>query len=552
MKIYAALAQAFLDEEVDTIFSLMGDANMYWMTSLLDSGKVTNVHVRHENSAVAMADGYARSTGKVGVATMTSGPGLTQAATAIIGAKRYGVPMVLFAGDTIPGDATALQYIDHHAFAKMCDVHCEPVLTPGRALDAVQTAFHRARSLREPVILSVPMTMRHAELPFEYEYVPSSLLVAREGKTVPSNQSLDDAAGLIASSRRPVIIVGQGALAGETLRAVEELGDRIGALYATSLLAKGALADSPWSLGVAGTFSLPETEHVLRESDLVIGVGASLNKYTRQEGYLFPNARTIQIVDRPAAAMAHSLPVTCYLQGDATLTVQALAALLAEGDYENDGGRKAFKPREYDPFENNDLGTVGPEEEAMDPRDLVAAVEAAIPDGAIVVAGAGHFWSFTNKGLTGRGGRRFLCSLGFGSIGQTLPIAIGAAVGNPDLPVVMIDGDTGVLVHLLELDGAVRHRLKLLSIVMDDDAMGAELHKLRMHGETPDAALIPTPDLAKITEGLGGSGAVVRSADELAKELASYDWNTVHLIDAKMSQSIVDVTSVQANEIKRG
>ena len=550
MKVYEAMARAFLDEEVDAIFSLMGDGNMYWMAHLLELGSVTNVHARHENAAVAMADGYARTTGRVGVATVTSGPGLTQAATAIIGAARYHVPMVIFAGDTIPGDQLALQYIDHRAFATLCGIHWEPVLTPGRALDAVRAAFHRARTLHEPVLLSVPMTLKGKDLPGDYQYLPSSSLIHREGRPVPGAAALDDAAGLIASARKPVIIVGQGAVSPEALPAVERLGDRIGALYATTLLAKGALGDSPYDLGTSGTFSLPHAERALGEADLVIGVGASLNKFTQQDGYLFEKARTIQIVDRPAAAMIHSFPVTCYLQGDAALTVQALDDLLAEGDYHGDGMRATYVKPEYDPFENNTLGQVDAEENAMDPRALVAVLEQAIPDGAIVVHGAGHFWSFTNKGLTGRRGRRYFCSLGFGSIGQTLPIAIGSAVGNRGVPVVMIDGDTGVMVHLLELDAAVRHNLKLLSVILDDDAMGAELHKLRLAGVCADASIVPTPDIAGITRALGGTGTLVRTEDELRRELQSFDWQTVHLIDAKISRSISDITAVSANEIK--
>jgi acetolactate synthase-1/2/3 large subunit len=550
MKVYEAMARAFLDEEVDTIFSLMGDGNMYWMAHLLELGSVTNVHARHENAAVAMADGYARTTGRVGVATVTSGPGLTQATTAVIGAARYNVPLVIFAGDTIPGDQLALQYIDHRAFATLCGIHWEPVLTPGRALDAVRAAFHRARTLHEPVLLSVPMTLKGKDLPGEYEYLPSSALIRREGLAVPSAAALDDAAGLIASARKPVIITGQGAASPEALSAIERLGNRIGALHATTLLAKGALGDSPYDLGTSGTFSLPHAEKALGEADLVVGVGASLNKFTQQDGYLFAQARTIQIADRPAAAMIHSLPVTCYLQGDAAETVRALDDLLAGGDYHGDGMRPAYVKPEYDPFENNALGEVGAEENAMDPRALVAVLEQAIPDGAIVVHGAGHFWSFTNKGLTGRRGRRYYCSLGFGSIGQTLPIAIGAAIGNRNVPVVMIDGDTGVMVHLLELGAAVRHNLRLLSVILDDDAMGAELHKLRLAGVSADATIVPTPDIAGISRALGGTGSLVRTIDELTREMQSFDWQTVHLIDAKISRSVSDITAVSANEIK--
>jgi thiamine pyrophosphate-dependent acetolactate synthase large subunit-like protein len=536
------MARAFADEGVDTLFSLMGDANMYWMASLLDLG-VANVHVRHENAAVAAADGYARATGKVGVATVTSGPGLVHAGTALTGAARYGVPLVLFAGDTVPGDAAALQWIDHRAFAAVCGVHCEYVVAPGRALDAVRAAFARARSLREPVLLSVPMNIQDAELPGEYAYGPAPA----PDVVVPSPEALDDAAGLIAFSQRPIIVVGDGALAGGALDAVTVLGDRIGALYATTLRAKGALADSPWGLGVAGTFAVPATQEAFKEADLVIGVGASLNHFTRQEGFLFPQARTIQIADRPAAAIAQAEPVTRFLQGDARRTVELLTELLDTADVGATGFRATFDPAPFDPYA--DQARVEGAPDGMDPRELVERLDAAIPDGALVVSGAGHFWGFVARGLTGRGGRQFMYALGFGSIGQALPVAVGAAVGRPDTPVVIVDGDSSILFHLAELDTAARLGCRLLAVVMDDDAMGAELHKLVLRGVRSEDAVVRTPDLARTVEGLGATGSLARTGEELTTQLEGYDWRSVALIQAKMTRDVVDVASVMGNKV---
>lgn len=553
MKVYEAMAKAFLEEfeaaSIDALFSYMGDANMYWMSTLLDQSAVRNVHVRHENAAVAMADGYARATGKTGVATVTSGPGLAHVATALTGAARYRVPLVLFAGDTAPHDTSALQYVDQAKFAELCGVHLEPVTSPANALAAVQAAFYRAATRSEPVLLSVPMNIQDADLPGQYEYTPSTELIQR-GAGVPDAESLDEAAGLLASARRPVILIGNGAVAGGALDAITSLGDRIGALYATTLLAKGTLDDSPWSIGISGTFSSPQAEQVLGDADLVIGVGASMNRFTAQDGFLFPNARTIQILDRPASEGAPLRPVTSYLQGDAALTVTALDAMLAEADHESQGWRGRFVQADRDPRTYAEGGTVSPEENALDPRDAVAALEQHIPDDAIVVLGAGHFWSFANKGLTGRGGRRYLYALGFGSIGQALPVAIGAAVGCPDRPVVVVDGDSSILFHPQELDAASRLGVNLLAVVLDDDAMGAELHKLVAKDIYPDAAIVRTPDLALMAQAFGATGALVRSDTELRKELETYDWRSVHLIDAKVSRSVVDVSSVMGNEVK--
>ncbi len=545
MKVYEAMAHAFEAERVETLFSLMGDANMYWMSSLTALG-VRNVHARHENAAVAMADGYARATGNVGVATVTSGPGLMHAGNALTAAARYGTPMVLFAGDTVPGDTSALQYLDHRALANTCGIHCEAVVSAGRALDSVRAAFDRARSLREPVLLSVPMNIQDETLPFEYSYQPSPVRGDLEA-TVPTADALHDAAELIACSSRPIILVGDGALTGGALDAVVQLGDRIGALYATTLRAKGALGDSEWSIGVAGGFSRPGAEAVFGEADLVIGVGASMNHFTRREGHLFSQARTIQIADRPAAAVRGAEPVNRFLHGDARHTVELLDELLAAADVQNSGFRSSFTPQAWDPYA--DAVRASDPANGMDPRELIEQLEAVIPDGAMIVSGAGHFWSFVARGLTGRGGRRYMYCLGFGSIGQALPVAIGAQIGRPDSPIVVIDGDSSILMHLVELDTAVRSGCHLLTVVMDDDAMGAELHKLNLKGVPSEDALVLTPDLARIAEGLGAVGRLARTSEDLVSQLDAFDWRSVCLIDAKVTREIVDVSAVMGNEV---
>jgi acetolactate synthase I/II/III large subunit len=550
MKVYEAMARAFADEGTEHLFSLMGDANMYWMSSLLSSGEVDNVHARHENAAVAMADGYARSTGKVGVATVTSGPGLAHAMTAIVGAARYRTPLVLFAGDTMRGDTQALQYIDHQAFASLCGVHCELVLSPEQSLDAVRRAFHRARTMRETVILSVPMDIQDRDYPQDYAYAPAAKGRSAAEAFVPDEDSVDEALGLLASARRPVIIVGVGALQGDALDAVERLGERVGALFATTLLAKGALDTSPWAIGISGTFSTPQAEKVLGEADLVVGIGASLNRFTRQEGYLFPQARTIQISHQREAETGGGGAVTAFLCGDARRTTELLERRLAEEEISSPGWRSRFTREPWDPMSVVEAGRVPEGEDALDPREAVAALEEHIPAGAIVVSGAGHFWSFVNKGLSGKDGRTFLYCLGFGSIGQALPVAVGAAVGNPDRPVVVVDGDSSILMYIAELDTAVRRQVNLLAFVLDDDAMGAELHKLRLRQVPDEAAMVATPGLDVVARGLGGEGAVVRDSEALHGALSAWAGTGVHLVDAKVSTSVVDVSSVMGNEVR--
>lgn len=208
----------------------------------------------------------------------------------------------------------------------MCGVHIEPVVSAAAALPAVRSAFRRARLLREPVLLSVPMTIQDEQLPGEFEYRPSFAVDKSHSRTVPDADGLDSATGLIVSSRRPIILIGHGGPLHAGRRGAPERPDR--ALYVTTLRAKGALGGSRWNVGVAGTFSRPQTEQLFGEADLVIGVGASMNRFTRQEGCLFSQARTILIVDRPAPAVPNAMPGACHLQGDARLTLDAISCCL--------------------------------------------------------------------------------------------------------------------------------------------------------------------------------------------------------------------------------
>lgn len=541
MKVYEALARAFVAEGVDTVFSLMGDANLYWLATLAGSPGVRNVHVRNEAGGVAMADGYARSTGRVGVAAVTCGPGLTNAATSLVAAVRYRCPVVLFAGATPTHDADSVQYLDQRAFVETCGAVFQPVTGVGTCLDAVRRAFHTARAREVPVVLNVPMDLQQAELDGPFEYVPSEASLPGPS-IVPSPELLDKAAGIIASSRRPVIVVGRGTGKSDgAFPLVERLGETIGALYATTLLGKGALGTSPYMLGIAGEFADDTTSEHIRRADCVIALGASLNAFTTQDGRLFEHAAVVQVASDEQHVVAPHGRVDCYLQGDVAQTVAALLETFERAGYaspgfraEVDGGalRAAAARRGGAPGPAGSPGT-------MDPRDACDVLERRLPDDAIVVQGAGHFWSFPITQLTGSTARQFIFTNGFGAVGQGLPIAIGAAIGRPDRSVVLIEGDTSIMMNLQEIDTAARHGARVLMLVMDDDAMGAELHKLQARSVDGESACVPTPDLAAVARSLGVGGDLVTTPGDLDGFLDRYDWSAPHLVDLKISRDVV-------------
>lgn len=527
---YESLASAFRWHGTDVVFSLMGDGNMEWLSSLMSVHGVLNVHARSEGSAVAMADGFARARGEVSVASVTMGPGLTQAMTAIIGAARYRVPMVVFAGATV--DPGYVQYLDQREFARLCGADFVEVDATNVVGDAVDDAFRRASAQRRPVILNVPLELQR-------RVVSAAVNSARRGGwrsdlRDPDEEQLDGAAGLLALARRPVFLVGAGALGPKVRQLVETLGDHVGAVYAETLLARGAMGGSPHSVGVAGTFSTEQAQAVLGRADLVLAIGASLNAKTTQNGALFRSARVIQIVDRREAAPA--LDVDCVVEGDAERVLEQLVDRVVPVVEQSAGMRSLV--RGPDPLVGSDSLRPDPPD-GVDPRNAADLLQRHLPERAIVAAGAGHFSSFTNK-LAAKRGQRYLHCIGFGSIGQALPVGIGGACADRSRPAVVLEGDTSILYNVQELDTAVRLGLDLTVVVFDDEAMGAELHKLRLRGWSGDTALVPTPDLAAVAEGFGATGITCRTTLEFEQALTAHTWRGVALFRVCIARSVVD------------
>ncbi len=306
MKVYEALANAFVKEGVTTIFGLMGNGNMYWWHALDQHPDVTIHETRHEGTALTMAEGWARATGKVGVCAVTQGPGLTQLATALTVASRAKVPMVVFAGETALSDHDSVQQYDQQKFVDATEAGFVPIWKASEAEEAVRTAFYRARVESRPIVLNAPMDVQAETYDGDVdEYEPSTTLLPGYQRIVPDPDRLRDAVKLIAESKRPVIVAGQGAQKAEAGDAIVKLADRIGAVLATTLPMKGWLGEEEYHVGVSGLYATKTAIEIFAEADVVIGVGASLNHYTTEHGYIFPNAKYVQIDLLPSIVMGN-------------------------------------------------------------------------------------------------------------------------------------------------------------------------------------------------------------------------------------------------------
>src|SRR5438105_6068639 len=388
-KVSDVLAQAFAAEEVDTLFTLMGDANMYWSAAMADNEGVRLIHARHEHCCVAMADAYARATGKVGVASVTCGPGYTQIMTALVMAARGNAPVVVFAGDAPIGASWYIQSIDQAPLALATGAHFVPIRTIDRALDCVREAFYIARAERKPVVLSVPLDLQTEEFPYLPDYMPSTDLLPRAQLLRPDPAVVDEIVAMVAEAERPIVIGGRGAAWSGAKGALESLGQRTGLLATTTLLGKGLFDGNPFALDIAGTFATDLGRELFAESDLVIAAGAGLGHYTTEGGYLFPNAKVVRIDIQPRGLWQGLRTADLHVQADAKAAAEAVVARLREKGIRRQGWRSneiASRIAAY--AENPDPKPYIPTAGTLDPRPVVKELDRAIPkDWDIVVAG---------------------------------------------------------------------------------------------------------------------------------------------------------------------
>jgi len=526
MKVYEAYARAFHAEGVDRVFGLMGDGNMFWMSQMATLGTRV-VHARHETAAITMADAYARKTGSVGVATITCGPGLTHALTTLVVATREQVPMVVFAGDSPMRSSFYLQEIDQPGILKAAGVACITPTSSSNVGDDVRRAFHLAWTESKPVVMSVPMDLQEDFYDWPWFYTPSGVTSGTANRVRPSDDSLVELKDMLADAERPVLFAGRGAVLAGAGPAIAALAARCDARLATSLMAKGLFDGDPRNIGLGGAFADAAAREIFASADLVVAIGARLGHFSSEGGYLFPEARVVSIDIRPQMYKEGLWAFEKVFPGDAHATVTALCELFP-ADAQGSGGPPSNPPQHVAPVDmTSDWTTSYQGETAADPEVVAQILASAIDPEWNLVLGIGHFWNFLVPAFSGRAPENYTFTCDFGCIGLGLPAAIGVvhASQDPATRTVLVEGDGSLLQNIGELEVVGRDQLPLLTLIMNDGAYGAEIHKLRAKGMTEEnegLAIFGRPDFAAIASGFGMHGVRADSPLTLQKIIAEF------------------------------
>jgi acetolactate synthase I/II/III large subunit len=539
MKVYERMADAFIAEGTSHVFGMMGDGNMYWMNALIKRG-VECVEVRHEGVGMGMADGWARHKQTPGVATATCGPGVTQLATACVVAARAESPVVAFVGERPAKDPDYHQGLNQSRFADGVETGFIRLDTGDFADEAVRRAFYRAKLERKPIMLSAPMDVQQEAWDDDDPYVPSSTLLPKRAQ-VMDMAALEKAAAMIEKSKKPVIIVGRGAIWSGADDAVLKVGERIGALIGTSLRAKTWLADrTEYHAGVSGLYAQRAAMDLFHDADLVIGVGASLNRHTTEHGYLYSNAKFIHLDPKPHVLLGNGRSADCYVQTDAKEGLEALDALLEKRGYKSMGYRTGSTlERLSNMYEDRTEFKIEPG--TIDPREVARAVDELVPGDMGMFIGSGAQSAMTT--MNTRKPRPYVHNSGFfGCIGQMFPTAMGAMFAEGNKPAVLVDGDASTMMHLSDFDTLVRYNMPLLIVVQNDEALGSEYHKLRAHDMDPETSAIKSPDMGAIARAWGARGCLARNIEDVRKGVQ--EWVSKPgpmIIDSRISRAVISL-----------
>ena len=510
MNVAEAVGAALAGLGVRDAFGLIGSGNFLLTNEMVRRG-VRFVAARHESAAVSMADGYARVSGRVGVATVHQGPGLTNTMTALTEAAKARTPLLVLAADTSSGASRSNFAVDQAGLAAAVGAVAERAHAPASALEDLARAWRQAAIERRAVLFSMPLDVQAGEASGE-EVAPP----AAPAPVAPAEDEVRRVADLLAAATSPVIVGGRGAVLAEAGPALEALGERVGALMATSANGHGLFAGSPWALGISGGFASPTAARLLGEADVVLAFGAALNMWTTRHGELIgPGAKVAQIDEDPDALGAHR-PIDLGVVADARLTAEALVAELEGRGHATPGLRRDDVARELASGGWRDV----PHDDAskdglLDPRTLSKALEELLPAERVVAVDSGHFMGWPPMYLSVPDAAGFVFTQSFQSIGLGLSSAIGAAVARPDRLTVACVGDGGALMAAGEFETLVRLRFPMLVVVYNDAAYGAEVHHFGPQGHPVDLVRYPDPDLAGLARGLGAEAATVRSVDDL-------------------------------------
>ena len=509
MRAADALMECLKAEGVEDVFGLPGGANLPTYDALYDAG-IRHVLVRHEAGGGHAAEGYAKATGRVGVAFGTSGPGATNLVTPITDAMLDSVPTVFITGQvrTELIGTDGFQECDTGGITMPIVKHSFMIQDPREIPETIHQAFYLARSGRPgPVLVDIPQDLSRADI----EYEPASGAVRLPGyqPTLEGNQKqIRLAAKALANARRPVIYAGGGVINANAAEELTELGtaDRFPVTCTVMGLGGFPAPHDHW-LGMLGMHGTRAANYAMDEADLIVAIGARFDdRITGKLSEFAPRAKFVHI-DVDPAEISKNVPAHIPIVGDAKNIVPRLTAeyraLGADPSRLEDWWDRIHAWQKQYP-----LGYDDSTDSEIKPQYMVQALYEATGGDAIVTSDVGQHQMWTAQYFHFSRPRRWINSGGLGTMGFGLPAAMGAQVGCPEETVVCVAGDGSVQMNMQEMATCVEGNIPIKVFIMNNGYLGMvrQWQELFWDGRYSHVEMGQSPDYVKLAEAYGATG----------------------------------------------
>jgi acetolactate synthase-1/2/3 large subunit len=508
MRAVDAVMECLKAEGVDVVFGLPGGANLPTYDALYDAG-IRHVLVRHEAGGGHAAEGYAKATGKVGVALGTSGPGATNLVTPIMDAMMDSVPTVFLTGQvrTELLGTDGFQEADILGITMPAVKHSFLIQHPLEIPRAIHEAFYLARSGRPgPVVVDIPMDLSRADIP--YEPVTDVHLPGYQPTTEGNAKQIRQAAKALSAARRPVIYAGGGVVNANASRELVEFATSDRFPVTCTLMGLGAFpAPHEQWLGMLGMHGTRAANYAMDEADLICAVGARFDdRITGKLSEFAPRAKFIHI-DVDPAEISKNVPAHIPIVGDARHVLAKLVteyrALKADSARLDEWWSRIHGWREKHPLAYQDS-----DDAEIRPQRMVQALYEATGGDAIVTSDVGQHQMWTAQYYDFPAPRRWINSGGLGTMGFGLPAAMGAKVGCPDQTVVCVAGDGSVQMNMQELATCAQEGIAVKVFIMNNGYLGMvrQWQELFWDRRYSSVDMGRYPDFVKLAEAYGATG----------------------------------------------
>ena len=524
------LVKTLIEQGCDTVFGYPGGQILNVYDSLYThQNEINHILTAHEQGAAHAADGYARTTGKVGVVISTSGPGATNLVTGIATAYLDSIPMVAICGNvpTTQIGSDSFQEIDITGVTLPITKHNYFVGKVEDLADTIREAFVLAKSGRPgPVLIDVPKDVQIAKCEYELK-----LPVEKEEPKPAKQLRIEEAAEIINSANRPFIYFGGGLITADAQEEMLSLAEKIDAPIGCSLMGLSAIpTDHPRFLGMQGMHGHFASSMSMHNADVIISLGVRFNDRVTGNRQKFAKGAKIIHIDVDGSELNKTVNAVCGLRGDVKLTLQKLLPMLDESKKSEWMAKvEAFRQEEENYLDNRD---------GLTPRRAILTLNKYLGENTAVCTDVGQHQMWSAQNLNFKTSRRFASSGGLGTMGYGFGAAIGAAYGTGERSV-LITGDGSFGMNLNELATAVRYNVPVVVIIINNGVLGMvrQWQTLFYDKHYSNSVLERKTDFSAFAKAFGADGEAVTTPEELDEALnRAFSCEGPYIIDCKIDK----------------